>query len=377
MPRMGWVTSLECIHGIGTFFTKFVHKFTCCFTPLVQTIIVFDTIQQFHFTTNQIVSTLVNFFDVGMAHINHTKHTCGNFFLTIGINFRIAQYSHNIPHLRSQRHSTVWRTVNRRLGILCTTQGNGNTHRYTIGGTEFLKLFKVGSTRVRILIIRQIEWIDQNGIEMKHFQQSPLPHKSLQGGSPTFTNHLQPIQIQISNKNLGQSLRLCHPFLPQMSWNMQINLLIPIRIRQSRRCQLGSTLQNPIHFQPTKQNICTLFNFQLVRFQRNLRMQGWFIRVINTSKMFQFSTLHTGILSLRITFLQLLHRNIQKDFIKGNALLLMSFPHRISISTVRTNQPHKRNDPTIGKQCRNLPRPTDRLGPISLTKCQITINPRS
>mmetsp|Transcript_7292 Transcript_7292/g.11479 ORF Transcript_7292/g.11479 Transcript_7292/m.11479 type:complete len:454 (-) Transcript_7292:2075-3436(-) len=340
MTRMCGVTSLERINSISTLFTKFIHEFTCCFTPLVQSIIVFDTIQQFNFTTDQIISTLVNFLNVGMAHINHTKHTCGNLFLPIGINFRVAQYSHNIPHLRRQRHSTVWRILNRRLGVLCTTQGNGNTHRYSIGGTEFLELFKVGSTRVHILIIRQVEWIDQNGIEMKHFQQSPLPHESLQGGSPTFTNHLQPIQVQISNENLWQSLRLCHPFLPQMSRNMQINLLIPIRIGQSRRCQLGRTLQNPIHLQPTEQNIRTLFNFQLVSFQCNLRMQRWFIRVINTGKMFQFSTLHTSILSLWITLLQLIDGNIQKDFIKGNTLLFMSLPYCIPITTVGTNQPH-------------------------------------
>mmetsp|Transcript_29035 Transcript_29035/g.43631 ORF Transcript_29035/g.43631 Transcript_29035/m.43631 type:complete len:319 (-) Transcript_29035:1243-2199(-) len=195
MPRMSRVTCLECINSICTLFTKFIHEFTCRFAPLVQPIIVFDAIQQFNFTTNQIITTLVDFLNVGMTHINHTKHTSGNFFLTIGINFRIAQYSHNVPHLCRQCHSTVWRIVNRRLGILCTTQGNGNTHRYTIGGTELRKLFKVGSTRMRILIIRQIERIDQNGIEMKHFQQCPLPHESLQGGSPAFTNHLQPIQV--------------------------------------------------------------------------------------------------------------------------------------------------------------------------------------
>mmetsp|Transcript_30218 Transcript_30218/g.54722 ORF Transcript_30218/g.54722 Transcript_30218/m.54722 type:complete len:378 (-) Transcript_30218:743-1876(-) len=376
MSRMRRIPRLERIHRIRTLLLKFVHNLGGSLAPLVQPVIVPNTIEELHLAADEVVAPLVHLFDVGMAGVDDAEHAGDDFLLAVGVDFGVAEDGDDVSHLGGQCHGVLGGVFDGRLGVLGTTEGDGNAHGNAIGGTELFERLEVGGARLYILILRQIEGIDQDGIEMQYLQQGSLPHESLEGGGPPLANDLEPVQVQIGDQYLGQSLRLQFFGSLQMLRHVQIDHLIAIRIWQPRRSQFGRPLQYPIHLQPPKQNIRRLFNRQLVRSQHNLRLGRRLIRIINTRKMFQLPALHPRILSLGIPLLQLLHGHIQKDFIKRNPLILVSLPHGIAIATIRRDQPHQSDNPRIREQCGNLPRAPYALGTIGLAKRQIPIDPR-
>ena len=87
---MSGVASLKGIDCICILRFEFFHEFRGGLAPLIQSIVVCDTIQQFHITANQVVTTLVNLLDVGVSHVNDSKHTSDNFFFAIVVDFGLA-----------------------------------------------------------------------------------------------------------------------------------------------------------------------------------------------------------------------------------------------------------------------------------------------
>mmetsp|Transcript_13155 Transcript_13155/g.27294 ORF Transcript_13155/g.27294 Transcript_13155/m.27294 type:complete len:208 (+) Transcript_13155:1428-2051(+) len=102
MSGMGGISSLKCIDSVGSLVLEFLHELLGSLSPLVQSVVVPNAIQQFDFSSNQIVTTSINVFNVGMLHINNTKHARNNFFLSVFIYFRVAENGHRLSHLRDE-----------------------------------------------------------------------------------------------------------------------------------------------------------------------------------------------------------------------------------------------------------------------------------
>mmetsp|Transcript_28426 Transcript_28426/g.59660 ORF Transcript_28426/g.59660 Transcript_28426/m.59660 type:complete len:725 (-) Transcript_28426:86-2260(-) len=376
MTGMSGVPSLEGVDGICALVLELLHELLGSFAPLVQSVVVSNAIEEFDFPTDEVISAFVNFLDVGMSHVDDSKHAGDDFFLAVGVDFGVAENGHDVSHLGGERHGVVRRGFDGRFGVGGTGQGDGDGHGDAMGRAVGFEMLEVGGGRVDILVIGEVERIDEDGVEVKDFQQSSLAHESLERAGPAFANDLEPVQVQIGDEYFGEGFRLGHLGLPLIGGNVQINLLVAVGVGQSGRSQLGCPFQNAIHLQTAEQNIGTLLDLQLVRFQRDLRIERRFIRIIDASEMLQLAALHPGILSFGIPLLQLVHGNIQEDLVKGNALILVPLPHRIPISPIRTNQPHQRDDPAIRKQRGNLPGPPHALRPIGLAERQIPIDPR-
>ena len=69
-------------------------------------------------------------------------------------------------------------------------------------------------------------------------------------------------------------------------------------------------------------------------------------------------------LSLGIPLLQLIHRHVQEDFVKGYPLILVPLPYRIPITAVETDQSHQCNDSALGEEGGDLSRASDGFGAI-------------
>mmetsp|Transcript_10621 Transcript_10621/g.19827 ORF Transcript_10621/g.19827 Transcript_10621/m.19827 type:complete len:221 (+) Transcript_10621:1564-2226(+) len=216
MTSMGWITCLKGIHGISALGLEFVHEFFCSLAPLIQSIIVTNPIQQLHLPSNEIVTSRVYVMNVGMFHVNDTKHTSDDFFLAIVIDFRITKNCNNLTHLRYQCHISLIGFLNTIPGKGCTRQCNGNTHTNPLRSLTFMEMTKVCTNFMTIGISSHIKRINENRIEMKSLQQRSLPHESLERTRPSLSNDLQPVQINIRKKHLGKCLCLCHPFTLKM-----------------------------------------------------------------------------------------------------------------------------------------------------------------
>mmetsp|Transcript_111417 Transcript_111417/g.322106 ORF Transcript_111417/g.322106 Transcript_111417/m.322106 type:complete len:231 (-) Transcript_111417:80-772(-) len=130
MPGMCWITSLKGINRVGTLFLELLQKFLDGLSPLIKAVIISNPIQQFNLPTKQVVTTHVNILDVWMTHVNDTKHSSDNFFLSVVVNFDILQNCHSFTHAGYQRNILVKTFFNPRLGELSCTQSNGNRHVY-------------------------------------------------------------------------------------------------------------------------------------------------------------------------------------------------------------------------------------------------------
>mmetsp|Transcript_12774 Transcript_12774/g.19307 ORF Transcript_12774/g.19307 Transcript_12774/m.19307 type:complete len:452 (+) Transcript_12774:1276-2631(+) len=367
MPSVCGVSRLEGIHGIRTLGLELVHKLRGSLTPLIESIIVTNAIEQFNFTTNQPVATRVNILNVRMTIINDTKHTRDNLLLAVAVDFRIAKNGNRLSHLSHQSDGVHTGIFNRLLGKTSAGKSDRDAHADTLRRLLLGKVAKVRLFLVDHGVSSQIIRIDEDGVEMKRLQQSTFSHETGQRSSPAFTNHLKPVQINIGNAHLGQSLSLRTALLTQMSRNVTIDPQISIGIWQRRR-KLRGALQDTIPLKTREQLIGRLFNGHLVCLKGNFRIQRLFIRIINTGKVLELTALHTRVLTLGIALLQLIHRNIQKHLVKRNALILVTFAHSITIGTVWTDQTNERNGTTIRKQRGNLTGTTHAFLTIRLTE---------
>mmetsp|Transcript_44676 Transcript_44676/g.107727 ORF Transcript_44676/g.107727 Transcript_44676/m.107727 type:complete len:204 (-) Transcript_44676:1751-2362(-) len=116
---MSGVSGLKGIDSIGTLVVKFLKQFGDCLAPLIQSIIVDNPLEQFNLTTNQIISSGIDIFNVRMSHVNRSKHASHNLFLAVFINLDIAQNGNHLAHSRHQGDILFSRLLNRVLGKFC------------------------------------------------------------------------------------------------------------------------------------------------------------------------------------------------------------------------------------------------------------------
>mmetsp|Transcript_3943 Transcript_3943/g.8698 ORF Transcript_3943/g.8698 Transcript_3943/m.8698 type:complete len:753 (+) Transcript_3943:855-3113(+) len=375
MSSVGRISRLESVHGIGALFLELIHDFSGSLTPLIKSIVVADAIEELDLSSNEVVSALVDLLDVRVTRIDDTEHSGDNLFLAVGVNFGVSEDGDDVAHLGGQCNSVLSRRLNGRLGILGTTEGDRNTHGNAIGGTMGLKIGKVGRASVNALILCQVERINKDGIEMQHFQKGSLPHESLEGSGPSLSDHLKPVEIQIGDEHLRQALGLLLSGSLQMFRHVQVDHLISIGVGESRWGYLRRTLQNTIHLQSSEQNIRGLFNLQLVRLQRNLRIGGRLVRIINARKVLELPALHARVLSLGIALLQLVHGNVQENFVKGNALILVTLAHGVAITAVGGDESHEGDDAGVGEEGGDLARAADGFGAIGLAEGEVAVDP--
>mmetsp|Transcript_33349 Transcript_33349/g.70087 ORF Transcript_33349/g.70087 Transcript_33349/m.70087 type:complete len:250 (-) Transcript_33349:1252-2001(-) len=249
---MGRIPRLKRIHCIGTLLLELLHNFGGSLAPFVQSVVVSYTIKELDFPTNEIIATLVDFFYVRMAGVNDSKHSSDYLLLAVRVHLWVAEDGNNVSHLGGECNSIVGGTLDGRFGVVGAAEGDGNAHGNAIGGTELLKRLKIGRGRLNVLVFRQIEWINENGVEMQHLEQSALPHESPEGGGPPLANDLEPVEVQVGDQHLGQAFRLLRFGSLEVLRNMKVDHLVAIGVGQTRRTNLRRPLQNPVHLQPTK-----------------------------------------------------------------------------------------------------------------------------
>mmetsp|Transcript_697 Transcript_697/g.1606 ORF Transcript_697/g.1606 Transcript_697/m.1606 type:complete len:222 (-) Transcript_697:361-1026(-) len=220
-----------------------------------------------------------------MAGIDRAEHPRDDLLLAVGIDLRIAQYGHDVSHLGGKRDGIIGGGLDEVPGVGRAAQRDGNAHRHAIGGTELLERLKVRRARLHVHVVRQVERVHEDGIEVQHLQERALPHESLEGGGPALADDLEPVQVEVGDQDLRQPLRLGPALGLEMLRHVQVDHLVPIGVRQSRRTELRRPLQNAVHLQPPKEDVRALLDLQLVRPQRDLRLHRRLVRIVDTSKM--------------------------------------------------------------------------------------------
>mmetsp|Transcript_35236 Transcript_35236/g.75212 ORF Transcript_35236/g.75212 Transcript_35236/m.75212 type:complete len:273 (+) Transcript_35236:348-1166(+) len=111
--------------------------------------------------------------------------------------------------------------------------------------------------------------------------------------------------------------------------------------------------------------------------QRDLRLRGGFVGIINAGEVLQLPALHAGILPLRIPLFKLVHGHVQEYLVEGDALVLVPLPHRVAVGPVRRYQSHQRDHTRFGEQRGDLPCPPHTLGAVGLGEGQVAVYPRA
>ena len=102
------------------------------------------------------------------------------------------------------------------------------------------------------VVTREVERIDEDGIEVQDLEEGSLPHESLQGGRPPLPDGLEPVEVEVSDKDLRQGHRLLHPCGPEVLRHVQVDDLVAV--------------------------------------ERDLRFQRWLLRVVDAGEVPQLST---------------------------------------------------------------------------------------
>mmetsp|Transcript_2499 Transcript_2499/g.4560 ORF Transcript_2499/g.4560 Transcript_2499/m.4560 type:complete len:243 (+) Transcript_2499:1967-2695(+) len=239
------------------------------------------------------------------------------------------------------------------------------------------KVTEIRLTFQSFLVVSQIKGIHENAIEMKSFQQGSFSHETTQRSRPSLTDSLQPIQVNIRKQHFGQRRCFFHSFLFQVVRNLQIDRQIAIGIGQSGRSHFGCSNENTIALELSKENAHRFFNGQFVSLECNFWLEWFFVGIVNTREMFQFSRFDSRILSFWIALHEFIDWHVQEYFVKGNSLILVSFAHFISITSVGRNETHQCNDSRITKQRCQFSGTSDRFRTIGFAKSQISIQARS
>mmetsp|Transcript_17517 Transcript_17517/g.51107 ORF Transcript_17517/g.51107 Transcript_17517/m.51107 type:complete len:654 (-) Transcript_17517:1277-3238(-) len=253
VSRVGGIAGLEGVHGIGALGGEFVAEFLGSLAPLVQSVVVFDPVQQFYLAADQIVAARVDMVDVGMVHVNDAKHAGDDFLLPIGVDFGIAENGDPFAHLGDQGDSALVRGFNVLLGEGGARQRDGDGHTHAAGGLTIRELSEIGLHFVTVGVAGQVEWIDQDGVEVESLEEGPFAHETAEGRRPSLANGLEPIEIDIGDEHLGQRGGLSLPLRLELLGNVKIHHQITVGVGQTGRTDLGGALQNPVPFQSPKQ----------------------------------------------------------------------------------------------------------------------------
>mmetsp|Transcript_4473 Transcript_4473/g.12915 ORF Transcript_4473/g.12915 Transcript_4473/m.12915 type:complete len:775 (+) Transcript_4473:4268-6592(+) len=373
MAGVGGVARLEGVHGIGALVLEFLHQLGGGLSPLVQAVVVSDSIEQLNLATNQVISTHVNVADVGMVRIDHTVHARHDFFLAILVDLDVSHNGDRVSHSRHQGNVTLAGGFDPPLGVVTNGEGDRNGHADTVAGTIFGKVVEIGLGLESELVSGNVERIDQDTVEVKGLQQSSFPHESLERGRPSLTNGLQPVQINVRDEHLRETLGFQRASRLFVGWNVQVYDFVTVGIGQARGCHLGCSHQDAIHLQSLEQLCNRFFDLQFVRLECDLRFEGFFVGVIDAGKVLEFPGLDPGVLSLGISRKELLDRNVQKYLVKGDSLVLVALSHLVAVLAVGTDEADQGNDTTVRKQRRQLSGTTDRFGPVPLGESQVAV----
>ena len=373
MTSVGGISRLESIHGIGTLGLKLLRQLLGSLTPLVQAIIVTDAVQQLDFTTDQVITAAGNVLDVGMAGINNAKHTRNNLLLAVVVHLRITEDGNGLSHLRDKGDGALLGTLNSSLGVGGAGQGDGDGHTDTLRGLTIGEVGKVGLSLMTKGIAGEVEGIDEDGVEVDRLEKGTLPHETLEGCGPALANDLKPIEIDVGNKDLGQSLRLGHALGLEPGGNMQIDHLITVGIGKAGRADLGRTLQDAILLEAAEEHVDALLDLQLVRFEGNLGVERLLVRIIDAGEVLELSGLNASVLALGIALLELVDGNVEEDLVEGDALVLVALADEVAIAAVGGDEADQSDDAGIGEQCGQLTGTADGFGTVGLREGKVTV----
>mmetsp|Transcript_32886 Transcript_32886/g.75683 ORF Transcript_32886/g.75683 Transcript_32886/m.75683 type:complete len:375 (-) Transcript_32886:130-1254(-) len=211
---------------------------------------------------------------------------------------------------------------------------------------------------------------------MQGLQQGAFAHESSEGRRPSLPDDLQPVELHVCDEHLGKRRRLLGLLFLKGGGHVQVHSPVAVRIGQSRRIQLGSTVQDAVLLQSPKENLHRLLDFELMRLQPYLRVERLLVRIVDAGEVLQLSALHARVLSLRIPLLQLVHRHIQEHFVERNPLLLVATTHGVTVTAIGRYETYQRDGPRVREEGRHLPHPTDALRAVALAEAQVTVEPR-
>lgn len=232
---------------------------------------------------------------------------------------------------------------------------------------------KVGLSLMAEGIAGEVEGIDKDGVEVDRLEKGTLPHEALEGCGPALADDLKPVQINVGNKDLGQSLRLGRTLGLELGGNVQIDHLIAVGVGKAGRADLGRTLQDTILLEAAEEHVDALLDLQLVRFESNLGVERFLVRIVDAGEVLELSGLDASVLALGIALLELVDGNVEEDLVEGDALVLVALADEVAITAVGGDEADQRDDAGIGEQCGQLTGTADGFGTVGLREGEVTV----
>ena len=208
---------------------------------------------------------------------------------------------------------------------------------------------------------------------MNRLEKGTLPHEALEGCGPALADDLKPVQIDVGNEDLGQSLRLGHALGPELGGNVQIDHLIAVGVGKAGRADLGRTLQDAILLEAAEEHVDALLDLQLVRFEGDLRIEGLLVRIVDAGKVLELSGLDACVLALGIALLELVDGNVEEDLVEGDALILVALADEVAIAAVGGDEADQSDDAGIGEQGGQLTGAADGFGTVGLREGKVAV----